>query len=73
MARPLDVNKVKARIKENKEILKNAKNEVTEALKTASKDFTIDGVAARKALADAIKATQAISADNAKLAETSAQ
>ena len=68
MARPLNKNVIKERIKSNKASMKDANKEVNDALTNATKGEAIDAVATRAALASFIKASKAFNADTTKLA-----
>lgn len=68
MARKLDPKAIKDRIKENTNIMKNAKKDLTEFLRDSSKGVLGGEKGARSSLTNFIKATNAIVADNEKLA-----
>jgi len=67
MARPLDKKVVKERIRYNKIVMKDAKAKLTLAMSIATKGEVIDAADTRKALANFIKAANAVRVDNAKL------
>jgi len=65
MARPLDKNAVKERIKENKTIMKATKKTLTGFMGNNPDNTTAQD--ARRSLALFIKASNAVTQDNAKL------
>lgn len=68
MARPLNKKVIQDRIKVNKGIMKDNKKVLTDEMKAAGKGEAMNAPTTRAALASFIKASNALNADNAKLA-----